>query len=170
MIPLFKVFVPPDIGKCIQEVFDSGVITEGAYSDAFEAELRKRFGRPTSLTNSGTAALTLAYKMAGVGPGTEVISTPMTCMATNEPIQTLGAKIVWADINPQTGNINIKDACRKVTDRTVAIVGVAWAGNPFDVPTLEACVPPRVKIIVDAAHAFGATLCDKPISMFGDYV
>ena len=87
MIPLFKVHVPNDIGQTIQKVFDSGVVTEGEYADRFERKFSELISNEnSSLLNSGTAALTLAYRMSDVGPNTEVITTPMTCMATNVPI------------------------------------------------------------------------------------
>ena len=135
------------------------MITEGEYSDKFE----KLFGEyvantNTSLLNSCTSALTLAYYMSGVGPGDEVISTPMTCMATNEPIDTLGAKIVWADIDPTTGNIDPESIKKKITSKTKAIVGVHWAGQPFEIEEINAIAKSHgIKVIEDAAHATGAS-------------
>lgn len=161
MIPLFKVHVPANIGQVIQEVFETGFITEGKQTDEFEQELAERFQNPyTAVVNSGTSALTLAYKLAGVGPGTEVISSPMTCMATNEPIQTLGGNIVWADIDPQTGNIDPQSVARKITEKTVAVSAVHWSGLPFNLEEINrVCrsANPKIKIIEDAAHAFGAS-------------
>ena len=173
MIPLFKVHVPPNLSLKLQEVFDSGVVTEGAYSDEFEQRLKDRFGSPTSLTNSGTSALTLAYRLAGVGPGTEVITTPMTCMATKEPIDIMGAKIVWADIDPSTGNIDPASVARRMTKNTVAVVGVHWAGLPVDSEGIYDVIRQSgqdIKLITDAAHAFGSTYKGKPIGSESDYV
>jgi dTDP-4-amino-4,6-dideoxygalactose transaminase len=174
MIPLFKVFVPNDIGQKIQEVFDSGVITEGRYSDEFELRLSDRFGTFTSLTNSGTSALTLAYIASGVGPGTDVISTPMTCMATNEPIDTLGARIIWADIDPRTGNIDPSSVAKILTPNTKAIVGVHWSGMPFDVngvyEVLKKVGRMDVKVIADAAHAMGARYGEAHVGDECDHV
>lgn len=174
MIPLFKVHVPDNLGKKIQEVFDSGMITEGKYSDEFEEKLVKRFGASTSLVNSGTSALTLAYRLAGVQSGKSVISTPMTCMATNEPIHTMGGKIIWADIDTTTGNISPKSIEKVLTPETCAIVGVDWAGSPFDVDGVYDVLTRHnrldVIVIADAAHAFGASYKGKPVGSECDFV
>ena len=174
MIPLFKVHVPQNIGNALQDVFDTGMITEGAYSDEFERQLSERFGAPTSIVNSCTSALTLAYRVSGVAPGTEVISTPMTCMATNEPIHTMGAKIVWADIDPSTGNIDPASIADRLTPNTRAVVGVHWAGAPFDVAgiyaVLQRCGRHNVRVIADAAHAFGASYLHQPIGSECDHI
>jgi dTDP-4-amino-4,6-dideoxygalactose transaminase len=174
MIPLFKVHVPPNIGAIVQEVFDSGVITEGKYADEFEHQLSKRFTAYTSLVNSGTSALTLAYRMAGVSNGKHVISSPMTCMATNEPIHTMGAKIIWSDIDPTTGNIDPNYISKVLTPETCAIVGVHWAGTPFDVDGIYDVLKKKnrtdVVVIADAAHAMGASYKGKPIGTECDYV
>lgn len=173
MIPLFKVHVPQNIGSALQAVFDTGMITEGTYSDEFERQLSERFKAPTSIVNSCTSALTLAYRVSGVGPGTEVISTPMTCMATNEPIHTMGAKIVWADIDPSTGNIDPVSVASRLTPHTRAVVGVHWAGAPFDVAGVYAVLRDAgrydIRVIADAAHAFGASYLRQPIGSECDH-
>jgi len=174
MIPLFKVHAPIEIGKKIQEVFDSGFITEGEYSDKFE----KEFGNfvensNTSLVNSCTSALTLAYHMTGLEPGNEIITTPMTCMATNEPAFHTGAKLVFADIDPKTGNIDPESVRDKITNKTKAIVGVHWAGDPFDISGIESVIQESgidIKIVEDAAHALGATYKGAPIGSHSDFV
>ncbi len=172
MIPLFKIHVPKDIGKKLQAVFDSGMITEGEYSDRFEKSFGDYIGNQNvSLLNSGTSALTLAYRLCGVGPGTEVISSPMTCMATNEPIITSGAKIVWADIDPLTGNIDSESIEKLITPKTVAIVAVHWAGTPFNIKRInEIANKNGIKVIEDAAHALGATYDGSLIGTHSDFV
>lgn len=182
MISLFKIHHPKGIGQKIEEVFEGGFITEGEYSDRFESEFQKFIDSQTVLlTNSGTSSLSLAYHLADVQPGDEVISSPMTCMATNEPIIHRGAKIVWADIDPRTGNICPKDVANRITDKTKAIVGVHWAGQPFDVDALmnfdrtvqEMNYPvwydEHIPVIEDAAHAIGAKYKGKPVGTVGDY-
>ena len=174
MIPLFKVRTPPNIGKAIQEVFDSGFITEGEYSDKFE----KQFGEfvnneNTSLVNSCTSALTLAYHVAGLSPDDEIITTPMTCMATNEPAFHTGANLVFADIDPRTGNIDPESVKKKITSKTKAIVGVHWAGDPFDIDGINTVVKESgqdIKVVEDAAHALGATYNEKVIGSHSDFV
>ena len=128
--PLFKVHMPKEALENIKNVFDSGFINEGEQVTALTDMLCDKLGsKRLVLLNSCTSALTLALKLAGVGPGDEVISTPMTCVATNTPIISLGAKIVWADIDPIDGMIDGNDVRKKITDKTKAIIAVAWAGN-----------------------------------------
>lgn len=174
MIPLFKVHVPKNLGAKIQKVFDEGTITEGVYSDDFEKRISNYIENPfTSLVNSGTSALTLAYRLSDIGPGDEVITTPMTCMATNEPIHTMGAKIVFADIDPQTGNICPDSVKKRLTKRTKAVVGVHWAGQPFDINSVRNIAKnynENIKVVEDAAHALGATYEGKKIGCHSDYV
>jgi perosamine synthetase len=172
MIPLFKVHTPDNIGQELQKVFDSGFISEGEQSDKFEQEFSNYIGnKEACLVNSCTSALTLSYDLSGVGPGKEVISTPMTCMATNEPIQTMGAKIVWADIDPTTGNIDPESVKKKINKNTAAIVGVHWSGIPFEIDAInEIANENGIKVIEDAAHALGSKYNGKLIGNHGDYV
>ena len=159
MIPLFKVFNPSNIGSKIDKVFESGFITEGQQSDEFEDALCKFVKNPYSiLVNSCTSALTLAYHLSGVEKGSEIIVTPLTCMATNEPAFNLGAKLVFADIDPLTGNICPDSVRKKITNKTKAISAVHWAGQPFNISEINSIARENgVKVIEDAAHALGAS-------------
>tara|TARA_Y100000592_G_scaffold19004_1_gene29074 strand:- start:49936 stop:51027 length:1092 start_codon:yes stop_codon:yes gene_type:complete len=172
MIPLFKVHTPDNVGQELQKVFDSGFISEGEQSDKFEQQFSNYIGnKDTCLVNSCTSALTLSYDLSGVGPGKEVISTPMTCMATNEPIQTMGAKIVWADIDPTTGNIDPESVKKKISKNTAAIVGVHWSGIPFEIDTINQIAKENdIRVIEDAAHALGSRYNGKLIGNHSDYV
>ena len=106
MIPLFKVFIPKGMGSKIEDLFNTGFVSEGVYSDEFENKFSERVGNPNcSLVNTGTSALTLAYKLCDIQRGDEVLVTPMTCMATNVPAMLFGTKLVWVDVDPKTGNI-----------------------------------------------------------------
>ena len=172
MINLFKVHYPKNIGYKIEEVFKTGFITEGEYSDKFESELSSFIGNEnTSLVNSCTSALTLAYHACDLGPGDEVITTAMTCMATNEPLFQTGAKLVFADIDPNTGNIDPQSVKDKTTSRTKAIVGVHWAGQPFDIDSINSIASENnIKVVEDAAHALGAKYDGRRIGSHGDFV
>ena len=172
MIPLMKVHTPKGIGEKLQEVFDSGFLTEGEYSDEFEKQFGEYIGNPNvSLVNSCTSAIWLAGHMCDIKPGDEVITTAMTCMATNVPFINMGAVLKISDINPKTGNVDPKSIESLITDKTKAIVIVHWAGQPCDMD--EICEIGRkhnVKIIEDAAHALRATYNDKQIGNHGDYI
>ena len=170
-IPLFKVFMPKSVLAPIREVLYSGYIGEGPVSLDFEDRLAARFKNKNVLSlNNGTAALQLALRLANVGHGDDVVSTAMTCTATNEPIMALGANIVWADINPLTGNICPKSVDKVITKKTKAIMCVHWGGYPCDMDELNAIAKKHgVKVIEDACHAFGAMYRKKPIGSVSDF-
>src|SRR3989338_2433791 len=171
-IPLFKVHMPKTVLKPLGKVLMSVYIGEGEKAHEFEKKFQEYIGNPyIAMVNSGTSALALAYRMAGIGPGDEVISTPMTCLATNEPIMLLGAKIVWADIDASTGNIYPASIEKRITPKTKAIVVVHWAGNPVDIAAVSKIAKKHnLKVIEDAAHAFSAKYNGKYIGNHSDYV
>lgn len=170
-IPLFKVFMSPTVIDKVSEVLLSGYIGQGPRVDQFEKDLIPWVGNKNVLTlNSGTSALHLALRLAGVGHDDEVISTAMTCMATNVPIMAQGAKIVWADINPNTGNIDPESIRKKITKKTKAVMAVHWGGYPGELEELRAIGKEfGVKIIEDAAHSFGASYKGVQVGNYSDF-
>ncbi|MBP9691067.1 DegT/DnrJ/EryC1/StrS family aminotransferase [Candidatus Woesebacteria bacterium] len=168
-IPLFKVFMSKTIMKPLKQVLLSGYIGQGPQVEQLEKELSSFLGVPWLMTvNSGTSALSLALRLAGVGHNDEVISTPMTCSATNWPILAAGARIVWADIDPQTGNIDPGCIKKLITSRTKAIMCVDWGGYPSDIDALKK-VAGNIPIIEDAAHALGALYKGRMVGQSADY-
>ncbi len=171
--PLFKVHAPvEDALHQLELVLRSGFINEGAQVVELTAALQKKLDTERLLlTNSGTSALTLALKMSGVGPGDEVISTPMTCVATNTPIVSLGANVVWADVDPDNGMVAIDSIVRLLNARpkVKAVMAVAWAGTPPDLEGLSVVRRSGRKLILDAAHAFDAWYRGMPIHRWADY-
>jgi dTDP-4-amino-4,6-dideoxygalactose transaminase len=168
-IPLFKVAMSPDAGPAVSAVLASGYIGQGPKVDAFELAIQKELGferRPIA-TNSCTSALDLAYELIGIKEGDYVVSTPVTCTATNAPLVNRGARILWADVDPRTGLIDpqyVSDLCGKYAVK--AIVAVDWAGAYCDYDALEQMGPP---VVEDAAHMYlpgGFTGGDN----IGDYV
>jgi dTDP-4-amino-4,6-dideoxygalactose transaminase len=170
-IPLFKVFMPESVIEPLRKVLLSGYIGEGPKVEEFERKLAPWFANDNVLAlNNGTAALQLALRLSGVGAGDEVISTPMTCAATNEPILAMGGKIVWADINPWTGNIDLGSVAKKIGPKTKAIMVVHWGGYPCDLDELnKIAYDHNIKLIEDACHAFGAMYKGKPIGSHSDF-
>ena len=170
--PMFKVHVNKEAAlQRIGEVFDSGFINEGEQVAQYAAALKTRLGSDQLvLTNSGTSALTLAMVLCGVKPDTNVVSTPMTCVASNTPIATLGADIVWADVDPESGMPSARDIAAKINDRTRAVLIVDWAGVPADLEEIQrVCTEKGVKLIQDAAHAFGAEYKGRPVACWTDF-
>ncbi len=170
-IPLFKVFMPETVMEPLRKVLLSGYIGEGPRVEEFEHRLSPWFDNTNVLTvNNGTAALQLALRLANVGYGDEVVSTAMTCSATNEPILAMGARIIWADIDPWTGNIDPEDVARKITPKTKAIMCVHWGGYPCNLDELNAIATEhRIKLIEDACHAFGSAYHGKLIGSHSDF-
>ncbi|MFN0058373.1 MAG: DegT/DnrJ/EryC1/StrS family aminotransferase [Planctomycetota bacterium] len=143
----------------------STFVSEGKRVKEFEAALASRLGlmNPAAL-NSGTSALHLALDVVGVGPGDEVILPPQTFIATGHVVLMQGAKPVFADIDPETGNLDPADVRRRITARTRALIPVHWSGYPCDLDELNALARERdIAVIEDAAHALGATYRGRPI-------
>lgn len=160
-IPLFKVFMHSDTA-ILDEVLRSGYIGEGKAAERFENEFSGYVARNVRLVNSCTSALDLALHMIGIRPGDEVISTPITCTATNSPVVNRYAQLIWADVHPKTGLIDPYDVARKITPKTKAIIGVNWGGFMPDYAHLKSF---GIPVIEDAAHGPFYTAKER-----GDYI
>lgn len=172
-IPLFKVFMAQSAGPAATRVLHSGFVGEGDEVVQFERELAERLGASRAMTvNSATSALHLACHMSVDGvAGAEIITTPMTCIATNTSIVQNGARIVWADVDPVTGNVDPNEIAPLITNRTRAIMTVHWGGNPCDIDRIgNIARAAKIRVIEDAAHAFGATYQNQPIGQHSDFV
>jgi dTDP-4-amino-4,6-dideoxygalactose transaminase len=118
--------------------------------------------------NSGTSALHLALIAAGVEPGDEVVTTPHTWISTSWAISYCGATPVFADVDPDTGNLDPEAAERAITARTKALLPVDLYGNPADHIAFEALAERHgLALVDDAAQAHGASLAERPIGSFG---
>lgn len=177
MIPLFKVSMSEEAIARASEVLRSGYIGQGKVVEEFESELQQHLQNPNVLSlNSGTSALHLAlYMLAKEYPGKEVVTAALTCTATNWPILLNGFKIKWADVDPKTLNIDLKDAESKLTENTPVLMVVHWGGYPVDQSELfkiklryfEKYNKP-LTIIEDCAHAFGSRYDGIPIGAHGN--
>ncbi|MDO8813483.1 MAG: DegT/DnrJ/EryC1/StrS aminotransferase family protein, partial [Gallionella sp.] len=156
----------------VAEVLRSGWITTGPKVQEFEKKLSEYFGgRPVRTFNSGTCTMEIALRIAGIGPGDEVITTPISWVATANVILEVGATPVFADIDPATRNIDLDKVETAITPRTKAIIPVYLAGKPVDMERLYAlAVRYKLRVIEDAAQAIGSTWQGKPIGSFGDFV
>lgn len=168
-ISLFKVHVVAwkTLEPLLKDVLYSGFVAEGQAVKKFEDSLADFFGvskERVFCTNSCTSGLTVALRCLGVGPGTTVIVPPQTCIATATPVTTLGAEIIWADVDPVTGMINPTSVAERIQENTRAIIPVHWAGDLADIRSLHEVatisagynVLGRIGIVEDAAQAFGA--------------
>lgn len=169
MIPLFKVGMSPDSVELASDVLRSGFIGQGERVEAFEARLRERLGSPhVNTVNSCTSGLQLALHMIRDLPGREILTTPLTCTATNTAIRAAGLPLRWVDIDPATGNIDPMDLARKIGPGTKAVMIVHWGGTPCDMTAIQR-VCGEIPLIADCAHAFGATYNGYPIAQWADF-
>jgi dTDP-4-amino-4,6-dideoxygalactose transaminase len=156
-IPMFKVAMNPKVNNNLLKVIHSGWIGQGEGVKNFEIKLSKVFNNDKVLTlSSGTHGLSLALRLAGIGVGDEVISTPLTCTATNMPVLQQGADIVWADVKRDL-NIDPESIRKNITDKTKAILFVHWGGYPCDLEEIHDIGKEyNIPIIEDCAHAYGS--------------
>jgi dTDP-4-amino-4,6-dideoxygalactose transaminase len=169
-------FTRPQIDEAtiagVAEVLRSGWITSGPQVQAFEAALSKHCGgRPVRAFSSGTATMEVALRLAGIGEGDEVITTPLSWVATANVILEVGARPVFVDIDPKTRNIDLNAVASAVSPSTKAILPVDLAGLPVDRDHLYRIAKSRkLRVIEDAAQAFGSSWKGKPLGSFGDLV
>lgn len=156
----------------VSEVLRSGWVTSGPKLAEFEASLSTYFGgRPVRCFANGTATMKIALQVAGIGEGDEVITTPISWVATSNVILSVGAKPVFVDIDPVTRNIDLNKVSTAITSKTRAIMPVYLAGLPVDMDQLYALAKQHdLRVIEDAAQAFGSLWKGKKIGSFGDLV
>jgi dTDP-4-amino-4,6-dideoxygalactose transaminase len=156
----------------VADVLRSGWITSGPQVRAFEAKLSEYAGgRPVRAFNSGTCTMEIALRIAEVGPGAEVITTPLSWVATANVILEVGARPVFVDIDPATRNIDLGRVEAAVTAATRAVIPVDLAGLPVDRDRLYAIAGRRkLRVVEDAAQAFGSTWGGRRIGAIGDLV
>lgn len=168
--------VYPFLGsKAIEYVTDtlkSRWIGQGPKVELFEQKFKERFcpSREALTVGSGTDALHLSYILSDIKEGDEVICPLFTCTATNIPFLYMGAKIRFADVQPDTLNIDVEHVRKLVNEKTKAIVCVHYGGLPCDMDELQSIADEwNIPIIEDAAHALGATYKGKNIGEISDY-
>lgn len=156
----------------VSEVLRSGWVTSGPKLAEFESTLSKYFGdRPVRCFANGTATMKIALQVAGIGPGDEVITTPISWVATSNVILSVGAKPIFVDIDPITRNIDLNKVAAAITPKTRAIMPVYLAGLPVDMDQLYSLAKQhKLRVIEDAAQAFGSQWQGKKIGSFGDLV
>ncbi len=171
-LPFSKPTIDEATIAAVGEVLRSGWITSGPKVQAFEAKMSEYFGgRPVRTFNSGTCTMEIALRIAGIGPGDEVITTPISWVATANVIIEVGATPVFADIDPVTRNIDLDRLEAAITPRTRAIIPVYLSGLPVDMDRLYAIAAKhKLRVVEDAAQAFGSEWKGKRIGSFGDFV
>jgi dTDP-4-amino-4,6-dideoxygalactose transaminase len=154
----------------VAAVLRSGWITSGPKVKAFEAALAATVGgRPVRVVSSATAALEIAQRLAGIGPGDEVITPAMTFFAAPNMIVKVGATPVFVDVEPGTRNLDLAATAARIGPRTKAIMPTHFGGLPCDMEALYALAAEhKLRVIEDAALAIGSSWRGRPIGSFGD--
>ena len=172
----FLPFTRPDLDDAAIEaavaVLRSGWITSGPRVVEFETMLSAHHGgRPVRVLNHATAALEIALRVCGIGPGDEVITPALSFVATANVIVRVGARPVFVDVDLDTRNIAVEQIEAAITPRTRALMPVHFAGLPVDMEGLYAIARRHgLRVIEDAAHAIGASWKGRRIGSFGDLV
>jgi dTDP-4-amino-4,6-dideoxygalactose transaminase len=179
-IPLFKVFMSPDAPNAASETLTSGFIGQGPKVNIFEKELINHLSFPrVACVSSATAGLHLALHAVKLDDQNQernvVLTTPLTCTATNSSITLNGLKIRWVDVDPKTCNMCLNDLRKKLCPKVKAIMVVHWAGNPIDPYKLKSIADDcfnefgyRPPIIEDNAHGWNSMFDGKMIGTFGN--
>src|SRR5687768_15552851 len=164
-LPLTRPVIDEETIAGVAEVLRSGWITSGPRVKEFEERLADFCGgRPVRVFNSGTCTMEIALRIAGVGPGHEVITTPLSWVATSNVILEVGAKPIFVDIDPITRNIDLEKIEAAITPATRAILPVDLAGLPIDRDRLYAVAQRHgLRVVEDAAQSFGSRWNGKPI-------
>lgn len=167
MIPLFKPYMPelPELDA----ILHSGKLSAGEYTRQFEQCLQKYFAvEQVAAVNSFNSAISVAIEVLGLQHGDEVIASPMACLASTQPYTGEGLKIVWADIDPETGTLDPDDVRKRITPRTKAIVHNHFCGYPGYVDEINAIGKQNeLTVIDDGIECFGSKYHGKLIGNCG---
>ena len=173
-IVMFQPYVSETAIGRVEQVLRGRWVGQGALVEEFERKVEAALGIPHAVAvNTSSSAIRLALTICGVRPGDEVITTPMTCTLTNHPILEQFARVVFADIQFATGNIDPHEVERRITPFTKAILCTHWGGLPPDLAELNAIADRHgLAVIEDASEAFGATYrgsCVGAVSRFTSF-
>lgn len=197
-IQLFKVHMAPTAADEVAKILNSGYIGQGPKVEEFESQLKNYFNNDYLVTlNSGTSGLHLALnllkkpnntvmvdghsfsekKWPGLNEGDEILSTALTCTATNFPTLANNLKIKWVDIDPETLNMDLDDLERKISPKTKIIMLVHWGGYPNDLDRIKQIQQKTYElygfkpaIIEDGAHSFGSKYKGKHLGNHGNMI
>ena len=171
MIPIHATYVSPEANVEIEKVLRSTFLSEGSVVRSFEQQLESELMLKNCVTvNSGTSALHLALVLAGVKEGDEVILPAQTFVATGLVIVQQKALPVFADIDYNTGNLDVESIRQKITPQTKAIIPVHWGGYPCDMDEIiKLGKEHNITVVEDAAHALGALYKGRAIGSLSDY-
>lgn len=169
-IPYGAQWITDDDVAALSEAATAAFLTTGPTVDKFERALSRVVGCDYSVAvNSGTAALHAAYAALGLGPGDEIITSPLTFAATANAAVYLGADVRFVDVEPDTGNLDPNLVREAITERTRLVVAVDYAGHPAEYDALrDVSESHGIPLIADAAHSIGATYRGARVGTLAD--
>ena len=157
MIPIFKPYMPQDILPELENILYSGQLAYGKHGRKFEAELAQYIGNPYILTvNSYNQAMLMALSILDIKHGDEVIASPVSCLASNQPFVIRGITVVWGDVNPRTGSLCLDDVKSKITSKTKAIFHNHFCGFLGSIREINQLAKQHgLWVVDDCMEAFG---------------
>jgi dTDP-4-amino-4,6-dideoxygalactose transaminase len=167
-IPLYKPFMPSDLSQ-LHEILYSGQLSYGHWGKRFEDGLATYIGSKLVMSvNSFSSAILVVLSVLDIKDGDEVICSPMSCLASNQPIATKNVKIVWADIDPLTGTLNPESVLKVISSKTKAIFHNHHCGYPGYVSEINLLAKERgIPVIDDCIEAFGSEYKEKKMGNLG---
>lgn len=158
MIPLYKPHVPKGAAEALQQVLESGQIAGDGRLPDFEERFRQFVGaRHLAATAEFSRTIDMALRIAGVGPGDEVLLSPLACLATTMPLLQVGARPVWCDLDVRTGSVHPDEIARRRSPKAKAVILYHWVGVPGDIDGVrQQAADSGLKVIEDAGEALGA--------------
>jgi dTDP-4-amino-4,6-dideoxygalactose transaminase len=181
-VPVYRPYLGPEIQDAVRDALDAGWLGMGRLSQEFELGIERYLclnagvaggeggtGRRVVSTNSCTEAIHIAARLIGLGPGDEVIAPSFTYVAGHQALSRTGAEVVFCDIEPDRLSIDPARITESITDRTKAILAVDYLGLPCRLDEImEIAQAHGLRVIEDAAHAFGSASSGRPVGSFGD--
>ncbi len=173
VLPVFRPYLGPQVQSAAADALEAGWLGQGGETALFEDELSAYLGlesRSLVAMSSCTAALHAAFVLAGVGPGDEVVCPSLTYVAGHQAVSATGADVVFCDVEEETLGVSPESLRRVIGERTRAVLVLHYAGVPaagLDA-VYELAAEHGLRVVEDAAHAFGSTHAGRPIGAFGD--
>jgi perosamine synthetase len=168
MTPLYKPYMPAELPD-LDSIIHSGALAYGKYGKKFEQALSAYLGAPqVAVTNTFNAAVLVVLTTLGIRQGDEVVASPMACLASNQPLATQGANVVWADVDPMTGTLDPESVRAKITSKTKAIFHNHFCGYPGHIDEINAIGREfGVPVVDDGIEAFGSRYKGKRLGTTG---
>lgn len=165
MVPIYKPYMPQNLSSDINEILYSGQLGYGKYGKQFEQQLKDYIGCDYVLTvNSYNTAMLILLSTLNLQYGDEVIASPVSCLASNQPFAVKGLKVVWADVNPLSGSMCPDDVKSKITSKTKAIFHNHFCGYLGDIAAINTIGKAYgIPVIDDGIEAFGSQYKGKKL-------